>query len=79
VTELIVQKEVLTLEQFADLYRTMVQRAEYPPTKPTAERYLKGLAFICRRVHVQRLASLTAEKGCFYSRTWSYVLISLKT
>lgn len=55
-------REELTIEEFADLYRETLQKVEYPPTKQTAERYLKSLVFICGRVRVNRIANLTTEK-----------------
>ena len=55
-------KEDYTLDEFAAFYREAIQKVEYPPTKQTAERYLKSIAFICQRVRVRKTANLTAEK-----------------
>ena len=56
----------ITVEEFAEVYRGSLKRIEYPPSKPTSERYLKSLSFLCRRVNVRQLSNLTAEKvKCF--------------
>ena len=52
----------ITVEEFAEIYREALKRVEYPPIKPTAERYLKSLSFLCKRVNVRRLSILTPEK-----------------
>jgi integrase len=52
----------ITLEQFAEIYRKALNRVDDPPSKPTAERYLKSLFFICKRLNIRKLSNLTAEK-----------------
>ncbi len=52
----------MTLEEFADLYRKTIRMVEFPPDKPSVERYINCLSFIARRVHVRKLEELTSEK-----------------
>lgn len=55
-------KAELSLDDFATLYRNLIPSVEYPPSRPTAERYLKSLFFICRRVRVNKIEDLKPEK-----------------
>jgi integrase len=52
----------LTLDGFADLYRKAIEMVEFPPSKPTAERYIKSLFLIGRLVHARKVEDLTPEK-----------------
>lgn len=55
------QRENLTVEGFADLYREKMQLAEYPPMKRSMERYISSLFFLCARLGLKRIAQLTAD------------------
>jgi hypothetical protein len=57
-----VPRQTLTVQDFSRMYREALQRVEYPPSPQTAARYLKSLEFICRRVHLNRIADLTPDK-----------------
>lgn len=57
-----VQKESLSLDEFATEYRQALQRLDDPPRKQTSERYLKSLMLVCRRVGVNSIAGLTPPK-----------------
>ena len=54
-------RETNTIEQFIELYRDSLKRVEYPPSHPTAERYIKDLKLICRNLHIKKLEKLTKE------------------
>jgi integrase len=54
-------RETNTIEQFIELYRDSLKRVEYPPSYPTAERYIKDLKLICRNLHIKKLEKLTKE------------------
>lgn len=55
-------KKDMTIEEFSAFYRQTLKRVEYPPSKPSAERYIKSLAFVCGRVGVKKLSDLSSEK-----------------
>jgi len=40
----------MTLAEFADLYRRTIRMVEFPPDKPSVERYINCLSFIARSV-----------------------------
>lgn len=51
-----------TIAEFIALYRKLVPSLEYPPSKPTLERYINCLKFVCDRAKVQRILHLDAAK-----------------
>jgi integrase len=59
---MVVARGDMTITEFSEFYREAVEKVEDPPSKPTLERYLKGLSFLCRAVHVRRVSGLTPEK-----------------
>ena len=55
-------KEVLSITEFVNLCRELVQTVEHPPSKQTFERYIKSLCFVCRHVKIHKIQDLTHAK-----------------
>lgn len=59
---MVIAKGDMTVDEFSDFFRQAVDRVEDPPSKPTLERYITSLAFICQRVGVAHISALTPER-----------------
>ncbi len=55
------QKDDMTVDEFADLYREQLVMVEYPPMKRTAERYIDSFQLICRLLRITRIGMLSSE------------------
>ncbi len=51
-----------TIEEFAALYEKVIACADYPPSRETQQRYIKGLKFLAKALRVSRVRALTPEK-----------------
>jgi len=51
-----------SFDEFSDLYRKVMQAAEYPPSFQTQERYIKSLAFMGEALRINRIRTLSPEK-----------------